>query len=45
MEGEEIILVEINRSGAGENKCLLCIKNVQECLKSEVIESSGIHMG
>lgn len=44
MEGEEIILVEINRSGAGD-KCLLCIKNVQECLKSEVIESSGIHMG
>lgn len=44
MEGEEIILVEINRS-SGDNKCLLCIKNVQECLKSEVIESSGIHMG
>lgn len=45
IEGEEIILVEINRSGAGDNKCLLCIKNIQEGLKSEDIESSGIHLG
>lgn len=47
MESEGNLLVEINRSGAGDNECLLCIKkNVQEGLKSEVIErfwyTSGI---
>lgn len=28
MEGEENLLVEINRSCAGDNECLLCIKKM-----------------
>lgn len=47
MEGEEILLVESNSSDAGDNKWVSPVykNNLEEGLKSKVIESSNINLG